>query len=61
LDWLERNRVGYVFALAGNRALLGKVAPLAEDAAVSRIDGEAPKARRYGEFPYAARTWTVQC
>jgi hypothetical protein len=32
LDWLERNRVGYVFALAGNKALLGKVAPLAEDA-----------------------------
>src|SRR4029453_10054140 len=43
--------------LAGNPVLLGRVADLAEDAAVSRALGEAEKVRRYGEFPYAAKTW----
>jgi hypothetical protein len=57
MTWLEHNRVGYVFGLAGNPVLLGRVADLAEDAAVSRALGEAEKVRRYGEFPYAAKTW----
>ncbi len=48
MTWLERNRVGYVFGLAGNSILLGKVRHLAEDAAVSRIDAAAAKVRRYG-------------
>ena len=60
LDWLERNRVGYIFGLAGNRVLLGKVRHLAEDAAVSRIAGEAAKVRRYGAFRYAAKSWQVE-
>jgi Transposase DDE domain group 1 len=60
LDWLERNRVGYIFGLAGNKILLGKIAPLAEDAAVGRIAGEAAKARRYAAFRYAAKTWQVE-
>jgi Transposase DDE domain group 1 len=60
LDWLERNRVGYIFGLAGNRALLGKVRHLAEDAAVSRIDDAAVKVRRYDAFRYAAKTWQVE-
>jgi hypothetical protein len=60
MTWLERNRVGYVFGLAGNKVLLGTVAQLAEDAAVSRIDGEAIKVRRYSEFRYGARTWHVE-
>jgi hypothetical protein len=59
MTWLERNRVGYVFGLAGNKVLLGKIAPLAEDAAVGRVDGEAGKVRRYGEFRYAAKSWEV--
>ena len=42
-DWLERNRVGYIFGLAGNKVLLGKVRHLAEDAAVGRIAGEAAR------------------
>ena len=37
MTWLERNRVGYIFGLAGNPVLLGKVADLAEDAALGRI------------------------
>ena len=61
LEWLERNRVGYVFGLAGgNKVLLGKIAPLAEDAAVSRVGGEAGKVRRYGDLRYAAKSWDVE-
>ena len=60
LDWLERNRVGYIFGLGGNRVLLAKVRHLAEDAAVSRIDDAAVKVRRYDAFRYAAKTWQVE-
>jgi hypothetical protein len=57
MSWCERNRVAYVFGLAGNKVLLRRVAALAEEAAVSRVEGEALKVRRYGEFAYAAGTW----
>jgi Transposase DDE domain group 1 len=60
MTWCERNRVGYVFGLAGNKVLLARVAALAEDAAVSRVEGEAEKVRRYGDFAYAAKTWDVE-
>jgi hypothetical protein len=60
MTWLERNRVGYVFGLAGNKILLGKVRHLAEDAAVARVEDECSKARRYAEFRYAAKTWPVE-
>jgi hypothetical protein len=57
MAWLERNWVGYLFGLAGNRVMLSKVAHHPEDAALERIAGEAAKARRYAEFGYAAKTW----
>jgi hypothetical protein len=57
MTWLERNRLGYVFGLAGNPVLLGKFADLAEDAALGRALGEADKVRRFGAFRYAARSW----
>lgn len=60
MSWLERNRVGYIFGLAGNQVLLAKVAQLAEGAALGRVEGEAAKVRRYGEFRYAAKTWSVE-
>jgi hypothetical protein len=60
LTWLERNRVGYIFGLAGNKTLFAKVAALIEDVAVSRAEDQAGKVRRYGEFRYAARTWDVE-
>jgi hypothetical protein len=60
MTWLERNRVGYLFGLAGNRVLLTKVVRHAEDAALERIAGEAAKARRYAEFGYAAKTWGAE-
>jgi hypothetical protein len=60
MAWCERKRVGYIFGLAGNAVLLGRVSNLAEDAAMARIDGEAEKVRRYGEFRYAAKSWKVE-
>ena len=60
MTWCEHNRVGYIFGLAGNPVLAAKVAALAEDAALARVNGEAEKARCYGEFRYAARTWQVE-
>jgi hypothetical protein len=33
---------------------------LAEEAALGRVEGEGEKVRRYGEFRYAAKTWSVE-
>jgi hypothetical protein len=60
MSWCERNRVGYIFALAGNPVLLAKVGDLGEDAALARLETGAEKVRRYREFGYAARTWHVE-
>jgi Transposase DDE domain group 1 len=49
-----------VLGIAGNKVLLGCVAGLAEEAAVSRIEGGGAKVRRFGEFAYAAKTWGVE-
>ena len=40
--------------------LLRQVSPLAEDAALGRLAGEAEKVRRYGDFRYAAKSWKVE-
>jgi hypothetical protein len=53
----ERARVGYIFGLAGNKVLLGRVRDLVEDVAVRRVKGEAVKVRRHGEVDYAAKSW----
>jgi hypothetical protein len=60
MTWCERNRVGYVFGLAGNKVLLTRITDLAEDAAVRRVQGEAAKVRRLAEFRYSAKTWKVE-
>ena len=60
MTWCERNRVGYIFGLAGNRVLSAKVADLAEDAAVRRALGEGDKVRRFCAFRYAARSWQAE-
>jgi hypothetical protein len=57
MTWLERNRVGYIFGLAGNKVLLARVADLVDETAMSRVVGEALKVRLYGEFRYAAGSW----
>jgi Transposase DDE domain group 1 len=59
MTWLERNRVGYIFGLAGNQVLLGKIRHLAEDAALGRLTSDA-KARRHAAFRYAAKTWHAE-
>src|SRR4051794_33147933 len=60
MGWCERNRVACLLGLAGNPVLLGRVAALAEAAALERVEGEATKVRRFGEFAYAAKTWGVE-
>jgi len=60
MAWCERQRVGYIFGLAGNAVLLRRVGNLAEEAALGRLDGEADKVRRYGDFRYAATSWKVE-
>src|SRR3954464_4276110 len=45
MSWCERNRVGYVFGLAGNRVLLRRVVALAEAAALERIESGVAKVR----------------
>jgi Transposase DDE domain group 1 len=60
MAWCERQRVGYIFGLAGNPVLLRRVSPLAEDAALGRLAGEGEKVRRYDDFRYAAKSWTVE-
>jgi hypothetical protein len=57
MAWCERNKIAYIFGLGGNKVLLGRVTDLAEQAALGRVDGEAEKVRRYGEFQYAAKSW----
>jgi hypothetical protein len=64
IDFCERARVGYIFGLAGNKVLLGKIRDLAEDVAVRRVEDAKPggggKVRRHGEIDYAARSWPGQ-
>jgi hypothetical protein len=60
MTWCERNRVGYIFGLAGNPVLLRNIADLADDAAVCRVQGETDRVRRFGVFRYAARSWNVE-
>jgi hypothetical protein len=61
MAWCERNRVGYIFGLAGNKVLLRRVTVAAEQVALDRLDAPAQsKVRRYAEFPYAAKTWNTE-
>ncbi len=60
MAWCERKRIGYIFGLAGNPVLLGRVGDLAEDAGLGRIGGEGDKVRRYGELRYAAKSWKTE-
>jgi len=60
MAWCERNRVAYLFGLAGNKVLLRRVAALAETVALERVEGGADKVRRFGEFRYAAKTWNTE-
>jgi hypothetical protein len=56
----ERHRVGYILGLAGNRVLLRKIADLAEDVALRRLEAPTEKVRRHGEVAYAANGWPTR-
>jgi hypothetical protein len=60
MAWCERQRVGYIFGLAGNSVLLRRVGDLVEDAALGRLAGDGEKVRRHGELRYAATSWKVE-
>jgi Transposase DDE domain group 1 len=60
MTWLERNRAGYIFGLAGNRILLDRVADLVEDVAVRRVEEGTEKVRRFRDLDYAARSWKAE-
>ena len=60
MDWCERNWVGYVFGLAGNKVLLRawRASPRR-----SRWSGSKAGPRRSGvsrKFAYAAQTWSTE-
>jgi hypothetical protein len=56
MAWCERNRVGYIFGLAGSKVLLRRVTGEAGQVALDRLDAPAgTKVRRYTEFLYAAK------
>jgi hypothetical protein len=61
LAWCERNRVGYVFGLAGNavlnRLVHGDVTRTLMD---RQLYPEPEKIRRYGEFRYGAKSWKTE-
>ena len=61
MAWCERQRVGYIFGLAGNKVLLRRVTAEAEQVALDRLDDAADqKVRRYAEFRYGAKTWNTE-
>src|SRR5580704_6068657 len=61
MAWCERNRVGYIFGLAGNKVLLRCITASAEQVALDRLDAPAEsKVRRYAEFWYGAKTWKTE-
>ena len=61
MAYCERQRVGYIFGLAGNTALLRRIAQEAEQVALDRLDApDDSKRRRYAEFRYGAKTWKTE-
>ena len=59
MSWCERNRIAYIFGLAGNKVLLRRVAGLAEAVTLERVECGVDKVRRFGELAYAAETWNT--
>jgi len=63
MQWCEKNRVKYVFAIAGNDVLHARAAPASDAVAAAfmrkrkRKQG-IDKVRAFTEFRYAAGTWT---
>jgi hypothetical protein len=66
MEWCEKNRVKYLFGIAGNAVLEARVQTTANAIAASyasvssRVGQEADKVRGFTEFRYAAASWTTQ-
>jgi hypothetical protein len=60
MDWLERNRVAYVFGLAGNSVVHRQTTAIAESTAVERVEKGVDKVRQCSELRYAAKSWKVE-
>lgn len=64
MQWCEKNRVSYVFGIAGNEVLHKLAEPAAKAAAKSQARKRKRKAgvkvRGFAEFRYAAKTWNKQ-
>ncbi len=61
MAWCERNRVGYVFGLAGNAVLTRRVQGDIARILLDRASHPEPeKIRRYGELRYGATSWKVE-
>ena len=59
LGWCERHAVGYIVGLAKNPRLAALAEPWLVDAKAGFAE-TGDKQRRFGEFRYAAKTWTVE-
>ena len=57
MAWCEENGVGYIFGLAGNRALHRFAYGVADDLKVRRAEAGAEKMRSFAAFDYAAGSW----
>ena len=59
MAWCERQRVGYIFGLAGNPVLLRQVSPLAEMPPLAALTARGRKSGA-GRFPLCRQDWTVE-
>jgi hypothetical protein len=59
LAWCERHGVSYILGLAKNPRLAALAAPWLADAKAGFAE-TGDKQRRFGEFGYAAKTWSVE-
>ena len=61
MAWCERNRIGYIFGLAGNPVLNRMVQGDITRTLMDRdAHPELEKVRRHGAFRYGAASWKVE-
>ena len=60
MEWCEENRVRYVFGLAGNDILHGKVETASGKVAAAHARKPADKMRAFTETRYGAKSWSTE-
>ena len=58
MEWCEQNGVEYIFGLAPNKILAGRVFPKLEAICVRRAIGQKDKVRGFTGTRYAAKSWS---